>query len=125
MGFLIQLAFADGEVSKAEDEMLQTIAQALEFDPKIYHSLFDKFEEMINQRQTSTQTSIEDAYTILGVEPDADMNAIKKAYRKLVRKYHPDIIKSQNKDEEYLKEATRKTQEINEAYEIIKKAKES
>ena len=53
------------------------------------------------------------------------MNVIKKAYRKLVREYHPDIIKSQNKGEEYLKEATRKTQEINEAYEIIKKARES
>ena len=53
------------------------------------------------------------------------MNSIKKAYRKLVREYHPDIIKSQDKDEAYIEEATAKTQEINQAYEIIKKAKSS
>jgi DnaJ like chaperone protein len=52
------------------------------------------------------------------------MKTIKKKYRELVRKYPPDIIKAQGKDEAYLKEATQKTQEINEAYEIIKKARE-
>ena len=51
------------------------------------------------------------------------MTTIKKAYRKLVKEYHPDIIKAQGKDEAYLQEATRKTQEINEAYELIKRAK--
>ena len=45
---------------------------------------------------------------------------IKKAYRKLVRQYHPDIIKSQNKSDAYMQEATAKTQEINQAYEMIK-----
>ena len=55
-------------------------------------------------------------YETLGISENASADEIKKAYRKLVREYHPDIIKSQNKGEEYLKEATRKTQEINEAY---------
>jgi len=44
MGFLIQLAFADGEVSESEEKILQLIAEALEFDPKIYHAIFDRFE---------------------------------------------------------------------------------
>ena len=48
------------------------------------------------------------------------MATVKKAYRKLVRQYHPDIIKSQNKGDEYMKEATKKTQEIKPAYEMIK-----
>ena len=34
------------------------------------------------------------------------MDTIKKQYRKLVRKYHPDIISSQDKDESYIEEAT-------------------
>ena len=69
------------------------------------------------------KANIDDAYKILGVNKDDDMSVIKKAYRKLVRKYHPDIIKSQGKDEAYMKEATAKTQEINQAYEMIKEAR--
>ena len=124
MGFLIQLAFVDGEVSKGEEEILKTIAEALEFDPAIYHKIFDSFEQMGQQRAQAKATTLEDAYKTLGVSPNDDMNTIKKAYRKLVKQYHPDIIKAQGKGEEYLKEATAKTQQINEAYEVIKKARE-
>ena len=121
MGFLIQLSFIDGEVSASEEDILQTIAQALEFDPNLYHKIFDQFESMM--ANMTPQNSINDAYKILGVSPDDDMATIKKAYRKLVRQYHPDIIKSQGKGEEYMKEATAKTQEINQAYEMIKDAR--
>ncbi|QSZ42693.1 DnaJ domain-containing protein [Sulfurimonas aquatica] len=121
MGFLIQLAFIDGEVSSGEEEALQTIAEALEFDPNAYHAIFDQFEQMMKNVQP--KASIEDAYKLLGVNANDDMSTIKKAYRKLIREYHPDIIKSQGKSDEYMKEATAKTQEINQAYEMIKKAK--
>ncbi len=121
IGFLIQLAFIDGEVSSSEDEILQTIAQAFEFNPDAYHAIFDQFEKMMQNIQP--KANIADAYKLLGVSENDDMNTIKKAYRKLVRKYHPDIIKSQNKSEEYMQEATAKTQEINQAYEMIKDAK--
>jgi len=121
MGFLIQLAFADGEVTQGEEEVLATIAEALAFDPNKYHAIFDQFEQMMKNVQP--KATIEDAYKVLGVSKSDDMDTIKKAYRKLVRQYHPDIIKSQNKGEEYMKEATQKTQEINQAYEMIKKAR--
>jgi len=121
MGFLIQLAFVDGEVSKSEEEILATIAEALEFDPNAYHAIFDQFEKMMQNIQP--KANIDDAYKILGVSPNDDMSVIKKAYRKLVRQYHPDIIKSQGKSEDYMKEATAKTQEINQAYEMIKEAR--
>lgn len=122
MGFLIQLAFIDGEMSKSEEEILITIAEAMEFDPNIYHNIFSQFEEMMKNYK-SPQTTLKDAYTVLGVNENDSLETIKKAYRKLVREYHPDIIKAQGKDENYLKEATAKTQEINSAYEMIKKAK--
>jgi len=122
MGFLIQLAFIDGEVSKSEEEILSIIAEALEFDPNAYHAIFDQFEKIIKNVQP--KANINDAYKLLGVSENDDMATIKKAYRKLVREYHPDIIKSQGKSDEYMKEATAKTQEINQAYEMIKKVKE-
>ena len=118
MGFLIQLAFVDGSVSQSEEEMLASIAEAFEFDPNLYHAIFDKFEKMMHN--IKPKANIDDAYKLLGVNKDDDMNTVKKAYRKLVREYHPDIIKSQGKDDAYLQEATAKTQEINQAYEMIK-----
>ena len=121
MGFLIQLAFVDGEVSSSEDKILQTIAEALEFDSKIYHEIFDKFESIMQNVQP--KVSLDDAYALLGVSASDDMNTIKNVYRKLVRKYHPDIIMSQGKSEDYMEEATAKTQEFNMAYEMIKKAR--
>jgi len=121
MGFLIQLAFADGEVTQSEEDILATIAEALAFDPNKYHAIFDQFEQMMQNVQP--KATLEDAYKVLGVSANDDMQSIKKAYRKLVRQYHPDIIKSQNRGEEYLKEATKKTQEINQAYEMIKKSR--
>ena len=52
-----------------------------------------------------------DYYDILGVSRDADSAAIKSAYRKLARKYHPDVNKT--------KEAEEKFKDINEAYEVL------
>ncbi len=121
MGFLIQLAFVDGEVSESEDKVLQLIAEALAFDPKLYHEIFDRFENMMQNVQP--KASLDDAYALLGVSASDDMNKIKNVYRKLVRKYHPDIIMSQEKGEAYMEEATAKTQELNQAYEMIKKAR--
>jgi DnaJ like chaperone protein len=122
MGFLIQLAFIDGEVSQSEDIVLQTIASAFEFNPNAYHAIFEQFEKMM--KNIHPKANIADAYKLLGVSESDDINTIKKAYRKLIREYHPDIIKSQGKSEAYMQEATAKTQEINQAYEMIKKAKQ-
>lgn len=61
--------------------------------------------------------SEKDPYQVLGVSRDASDEEIKKAYRKLVRKYHPD--KYQNSDLADL--ASEKMKEVNAAYEEIEK----
>jgi curved DNA-binding protein CbpA len=53
-----------------------------------------------------------DYYKILGVEPDAETPAIKSAYRKLARKYHPDLNPE--------KDAEDKFKEVAEAWEVLK-----
>ncbi|MCV9919938.1 curved DNA-binding protein [Pseudomonas sp. BT-42-2] len=52
-----------------------------------------------------------DYYKILGVEPTADDKAIKAAYRKLARKYHPDVSKERDAEDKF--------KEANEAYEVL------
>ncbi len=53
-----------------------------------------------------------DYYATLGVPKDATKEEIQKSYRKLARKYHPDVNKSAG--------AESKFKEINEAYEVLK-----
>ncbi len=57
--------------------------------------------------------AVRDPYKVLGVSPDASDEEIKKAYRKLAKKYHPDLNPGDA-------EAAQKMQEINAAYEQIK-----
>jgi curved DNA-binding protein len=52
-----------------------------------------------------------DYYSALGVAKDAAADEIKRAYRKLARKYHPDVSKEPN--------ATERIKEVNEAYEVL------
>ena len=56
---------------------------------------------------------IADPYKVLGVSPNASDEEVKAAYRKLAKKYHPDL----NPGDEY---AAQKMNEINAAYEQIK-----
>ncbi|WP_298083371.1 molecular chaperone DjiA [uncultured Campylobacter sp.] len=69
--------------------------------------------------QDSAKTK-RDPYEILGLSKDATFNEIKKKYRELVKKYHPDILMGKGADEEIIQEGTKKLQEINEAYKILK-----
>ncbi len=56
---------------------------------------------------------IDDPYKVLGLSPDASDDDIKRAYRRLAKKYHPDLNPGDP-------EAARKMQEVNAAYEQIK-----
>jgi len=119
--FLIQLAFVDNGISSDEDKILREIVAELDISSDEYNSMVVKFENMLKNKQQTM--SLGEACKVLGVNEGDDISLIKKTYRKLVRQYHPDIIKSQDKDEAYIEEATAKTQEINQAYEIIKESK--
>ena len=123
MQFFVVLAFADGHLSASEENMLYKIAAFLHFSQEEIESLISQVGSM-GSTQATSERSIEEAYALLGVSASDDMKTIKKAYRKLVKQYHPDIIQAQGKDASYIQEANAKMQEINTAYEMIKKLRD-
>jgi DnaJ like chaperone protein len=121
MQFLIHLSYIDGVLSHSEETMLHTIAHHLRISSHELNTMMEQFGSM--HANSTKESSIQEAYKLLELAQDASNDDVKKAYRAKVRQFHPDIIKSQGASEEYLKEATIKVQEINAAYEMIKKSR--
>lgn len=121
MQFLVNLAYIDGTLSHSEEAMLRTIASFLHFGEEQLASLLDQFGSFYHK--SVKESSIDQAYALLGITSDATDDALKKAYRNLVKQHHPDIIKAQGLGEDYIQAATAKVQEINAAYELIKKTR--
>lgn len=120
--FLVNLAFIDGKLSHSEENLLTKIAAYLKLSSSQVDAVMARFANLY--KSGPTRKSLEEAYALLGAAPDESMESIKKKYRSLVKKYHPDLMKAKGADEAYIADATRKMQEINAAYEMIKAKKE-
>jgi len=123
MEYLLNLAFIDNDFSKAEFMITEDIASTLQIKKADFENLIAKFEQFYAQKQNSKELSLEKACEVLDVKITDDMKIIKKKYRELVKKNHPDIITGQGASQSIIDQATEKLQEINSAYEIIKKEK--
>ncbi len=108
--FLFSIANADGHVAAAEVNQIRSIAGFL----AIQHKDFESIKAMFFKNPDS-------AYKILEIERTATVSDIKKAYREMVKKYHPD--KLQHMDEVYRKGAEEKFRKVQEAYEQLQKEK--
>lgn len=121
MEYLLNLAFIDKEFSQTERMIMEDIANALKIKKQDFDNIVHNFEAFYAQQQSSTALNLEKAYEILESNENDDAMTLKKNYRKLVKQHHPDIISGQGASQNIIDEATRKLQEINEAYELIKK----
>lgn len=123
MEYLLNLAFIDGEFSQTERMINEDISDALEIRRADFERMIEQFKTFYTHKAEQKRFGIQNAYDVLGVSPQDDMESIKKKYRALVKEYHPDILMGQGKDQSIIDAATAKLQEINEAYETIKKEK--
>ena len=105
---LFGVAAADGHVNKDEQNILQTIASQLGINERDYISLMSMFVKHGDA-----------AYKILEIEKSANDDEVKKAYRRMAMRYHPDKV--HHLGAEFQKDAQEKFKKINEAYEEIKK----
>ncbi|WP_072680682.1 TerB family tellurite resistance protein [Arcobacter sp. LA11] len=119
--YLLNLAFIDKEFSQTELMITEDIANALKINKVDFQNLINTFENFYAEQKNSQAISLDKAYEVLESSPSDDNNILKKKYRTLVKKHHPDIVSGQGASQNIIDEATRKLQEINEAYEFIKK----
>ena len=106
--YLFGIANADGRISAEELKVINTISDYM----GITNSDFQSVKAMFIKETNS-------AYTILGIDPSATDEEVKKAYRDMAKKNHPDMVG--NLGDEVRQAAEKKFQEINAAYETIKK----
>ena len=69
----------------------------------------------------SSQSKLDAAYKVLGIEKSASDDEVKKAHRRLMLKYHPDRLASQGLTEEMIRMYTEKAKDIQAAFDMIKK----
>ncbi len=119
--YLLNLAFIDGVYDKSEEQIIKTIADVLYIDKRDFANLLGKFQINYKKPTPTKKMNLDDAYDILEASRQDSFEIIKKKYRKLVRKYHPDILSGKGADKHTIEEATKKLQVINEAYEMIEK----
>lgn len=115
LAFLVELAKSDGNVPQSELNALYELAQYLGMKASDVDSMLHL------QSGSSSNGSLEDAYKVLGVSPNASDEEVKKAYRKLALDHHPDRVSALGDD--VRKAAEKKFQEINAAKEKIYKAR--
>ena len=118
MDFLFRLAMADGEFDGTENRTLQTIARHLRITQRDYLSISTRHTRGY-YTESNRQQVTENPYKVLGIEPTATDEEVKKAYRRMAMRYHPDKV--ENMGEEMRKNATEQFRVINEAYETIKR----
>ena len=107
---LLDLANADGEIHPLELEVISQISKNMLVSDADYQSLLALYQR---------DKDVNWAYTALEIQPSATDEEVKKAYRRMAMKYHPDKVATMG--EEIRQQATEKFRAINEAYEHIKK----
>lgn len=115
---LIGFASIDGH-SGAKMELLFRIGISLQFSKE---TILEFISQIFGTSEDSAE-EMENPYEVLGCRESDSFETIRMAYRRLVKKYHPDYLHGQGADSATVQEATHKMQEINSAYEKIKKLK--
>lgn len=108
---LFHIARADGKVGAAELAYLEDVARLFGFEAAEWSRI----------RASQIGDAADDPYGILGVDPAADLETIKRAHRALVREHHPDRLVAQGLPPEFIEVATEKLAKINAAWDEVRK----
>ncbi len=114
---LITFATLDG-LSDSTREILNEIGRVLLFDEA---QVANMINQVLGGEKPGAYPSDKDPYKELGCSETDEFVVIKKSYRKLVKRHHPDYMHGQGMDDDEIRQGTEKMQEINAAFEEIKR----
>lgn len=109
---LVNIAQADGVFHPNEKQMIISIARSFRMSEYDLHRFFAMSEPAEDPNKI---------YDVLGIKKGATKTEIKSAYRKLVKEYHPDKLRSQNVPDSVIENAKKRMREINDAYDKLMK----
>lgn len=110
LDILYTIAGADGVLHEDEDSFLNRVAEIFELDPV-----------RVTRIRARHLRDDSDPFAILGVPHDADMAAVRRRWRELVREHHPDQLIARGVAPTFIKVATDRLAAINAAYESIER----
>lgn len=110
---LFHIAMADGVYHPKEDDFLREVAEIFGFEERRFKRIRAQFVPQAER----------DPYDVLGVTPDAPMEEVRAAWRRLVRDTHPDRMIARGVPEEAIKLAERRMVAINSAWKDIQGAR--
>ena len=129
----LEVALADGFLHPAEEKLLLRICERLRFSRFEFHALKAALEAQLRlggqwgrggRVQTATrEPSLEEAYATLGVKSSSGDDEIRRAYRRLLSRHHPDKMTAKGMSEEAVRQANEKTGQIRKAWEIVRGAR--
>ena len=119
---LWDVACADGDISRTELMILQRIPRAL--GVRIDWYAYFASQRLHERRQTaSPRDPLAEAYAVLGASANDSTDELKRKYRELAKKSHPDAVRAQGLPEEMVGKATERMSRINEAWAAVKEAR--
>ena len=121
---LIEVSLSKDTIDRRERSLLWTVCMELD----IGRVELAQLEAMLRAQRAfrhspagaADAARVEDAYAVLGVDRSSTNEDIKKAYRRLMNKHHPDKIAASDPDDAELAAAQKKTRDIRSAYETLK-----
>lgn len=109
-----------GRLDATKHHLLQSIATHLHFTEREFAEIERLVASGMHAQSQSDGPTLEDAYATLGVSPDAPDDEVRRAYRRLMNRHHPDKLQAKGLPEEMMRAATERTQQIKAAWNRVK-----